>query len=192
MDLTSLVCNNQVENCMLTLSVEDIEAPVDSTDYYVFGFVSLFNAIVPLIYFNASTDVGGKFYEKNPKEFPMKKLEASHPFLGDSGDLLPRDLTEYTPAEKASPPSGGISLKDQDTKTKRKRGEKDDNIWAVLGYTHAAIWGISTLLWTLSMFGILNEFFAWYIEFGIANVNWIVYLGGLIALSINAGIGGDA
>ncbi len=51
--------------------------------------MSLVNAIVPIIYFNVSTDVGGKYYEKNPKEFPMKKLESSHPLLSDSGDMLP-------------------------------------------------------------------------------------------------------
>ncbi len=187
MDLTSRMCNDSIENCMLTLNVEEVEAPIDSTDYYIFGFMSLFNAVVPLIYFNVSTDVGGKFYEKNPKEFPMNKLEASHPLLSDAGDLLPADLTEFTPAERATK-----SLKDQDTKTKRKRGEKDDKIWATLGFTHAGVWGTSTLLWTLSMFGILNEIYALYIEYGIANLNWIVYLGGLIALSIDAGIAGDA
>ena len=112
MDLTSSICNNSIESCMLSLNKEDIETPVDSTDYYVFGFMSLFNAVVPLIYFNVSTDVGGKFYEKNPKEFPMKKLEASHPLLSDAGDLLPADLTEFTPAERASKGSGGKSLKD--------------------------------------------------------------------------------
>ncbi len=42
------------------------------------------------------------------------------------------------------------------------------------------------------MFGVLNGVYALYIEYAIANVNWIVYLGGLIALSIDAGIAGDA
>ncbi len=189
MDLTSRMCNDSIENCMLTLNVEEVEAPIDSTDYYIFGFMSLFNAVVPLVYFNLSTDVSGKFYEKNPKEFPGKKLEAS---LSEEGDLLPRDLTEFTPAERQSKSGGKKSLKDQDTKTKRKRGEKDDKIWGILGMTHAGVWGVSTLLWTLSMFGVLNGVYAMYIEYGIANVNWIVYLGGLIALSIDAGIAGDA
>jgi hypothetical protein len=44
----------------------------------------------------------------------------------------------------------------------------------------------------MSLFDVLTEFYGAYIEHGISNLNWIVYLGGLIALSIDAGIAGDA
>jgi hypothetical protein len=69
--------------------------PVSAVDYYVFGFVSLFNTITPIIYYVVSTDYGGKYYEKNPDQFPKKTLKAS--LLQAMG---PVNLTEMDDSEE--------------------------------------------------------------------------------------------
>ena len=70
-------------------------------------------------------------------------------------------------------------------KWRRKRGELDDDIWKSISIVHASLWGTSCVLFVTSFFGILKTTYSHYIEHVISNLNYLVYLGTIVALSID-------
>ena len=70
-------------------------------------------------------------------------------------------------------------------KWRRKRGELDDDIWKSISIVHASLWGTSCLLFVISFFGLFKTLYSHFIEHVISNLNYLIYLGTIVALSID-------
>jgi len=55
------------------LSPSDYFRPHSPKDFYVFGAVSFFNAILPIIYYAVSKDYSGDYYSRNPDQDPNRQ-----------------------------------------------------------------------------------------------------------------------
>ena len=75
---------------------------------------------------------------------------------------------------------------------RRKRGDLDDDVWYGISIAHASLWGMSTLLFVVSYFGAFKSFKVSFIEHVISNLNWMVYLGTIVALTIDGAQANDS
>mmetsp|Transcript_5742 Transcript_5742/g.7743 ORF Transcript_5742/g.7743 Transcript_5742/m.7743 type:complete len:271 (+) Transcript_5742:72-884(+) len=82
-------------------------------------------------------------------------------------------------------------LKRRKKEPRRKRGDFDDNIWRSIAIVHASLWGTSTLMFVLSFLGLFETSFAYFIEHGISNLNFLVYIGTVVGLSMDGAKAGD-
>jgi len=170
-----------------------------SSDYYIFGAVGLFNAMLPAAYYAFSTDYSGEYYKKNPKDDPSRKKIES---MGNDGDMLPSSKMELMeivdgmlpPIQTDDEVDAGEKQTASEKKKKeprRKRGDFDDNIWRSIAIVHASLWGTSTLMFVLSFLGLFETSFAYFIEHGISNLNFLVYIGTVVGLSMDGAKAGD-
>lgn len=56
-----------------------------------------------------------------------------------------------------------------------------------MGIAHAAFWGFQTVLFLFSFFGTwINGVFAFHIEILLSNINYLIYLFGIVLLLVDA------
>lgn len=93
MDLITQICDSKVENCDNTmLTPSDYFRPHSPKDLYVFGAVSLFNAIMPIIYYAVSKDYSGDYYDRNPDQDPDRR--------GDRDDRNGQEIVQLYAADQ--------------------------------------------------------------------------------------------
>ena len=80
---------------------------------------------------------------------------------------------------------GNYKRDSKETRSSRKRGDFDDTIWRGIAIIHASVWGLSTLLFLFAFFGVFERLYASYIEHGISNLNVIVHIGTILALTVD-------
>ena len=70
------------------------EHHVSDSEYYIFGAVSFFNAVLPVAYYALSYDYSGDYYKKNPSKSPGKKIEITdiQDVQASQEDQLPQNL----------------------------------------------------------------------------------------------------
>ena len=59
-------------------------------------------------------------------------------------------------------------------------------MWLLVGGAHAGLWGLSTLLFGVTLTGFAETIYAWFIEHVMSNMIWVVYIGSIVALFTDA------
>ena len=82
-------------------------------------------------------------------------------------------------------------MKQSNRRRRRGRGRTDVDIWKALSIVHSSVWGLSFMLFGFSFFGVFQGIYASYIEHGISNLNVLVYVGTIIALTVDGILNND-
>ena len=132
----------------------------------IFAFVSLINSIAISIWYRVSYDFQGNY--NNRRNNSNSNLQ-----VGSDGKPI---VTQRN----------GNRGSGSDDDPVRRRGQRDDNAWRGLSRAHSSLWGTSTFFFILYWLDWLKGWYASYILHNISNLNYLVYIGGMIALADDA------
>ena len=171
------VCDPELEIC------EPIQQTVlphyPAKELYFFAGVSLFNAIGPALYYALSSDFSGRYYERD------------HPFDRDNNgggrnnlEVLDAQIKQRNGGGRG----GGRGGRGNGGRGRGDRGSFDLTVWYDIAAAHAGLWGASVLLFALSYlpFTAMKEIYAVFIEHVMSNSIWIIYIGSVVLLSLDA------
>lgn len=65
-------------------------------------------------------------------------------------------------------------------------------MWLIVAGAHVSLWGLSTLMFGVTLTGFAKNIYAFFIEHVMSNMIWVVYFGSIAALSFDANNAGDS
>ena len=166
-------CDPAIEDCVLA------EQPLQFNEYpardlHIFAATSIVNAVLPTLYYLVSTDYTGTYADRH------SMVEVVMPSIKQRGG----GGSSGGPGGDSGGPSGGGPSGDG---PRRGRGEYDDGVWDTVSKAHTSLWGVSTVFYLLTrFFNWFKPFYRYYIEHSISNLNYLVYLGSIVFLTIDA------
>ena len=156
-------CDPSIEDC--SLFHRPTNYPLEpSGNLMVFAFVSLINSVAISIWYRVSYDFQGN-YNRRRGNNSNSNLQVGSP-----------NVTQRN----------GNRGSGSDDDPVRRRGTRDDNAWRGLSRAHSSLWGWSTFFFVLYWLDWLKDWYAMYIYYVISNLNYVVYIGGMIALADDA------